>query len=120
MARILIVDDEPAVRALLGDLVSGLGHRADLASHGAEALRMFDPDGHDVVLTDLVMPGMTGLEMIDEILRRRADTEIIMISGADADLADDGRFTLLHKPMNLDRFYSALNASLDRCAAASA
>jgi CheY-like chemotaxis protein len=118
MARILIVDDEAAVRALLGDLVCGQGHCADLAANGPEALRMFDPDAHDVVLTDLLMPGMTGLELIEAILRRRADTPIIMITGADVDFSSDTRFTLLRKPLSLDLFYATLDAALARCTAA--
>jgi len=118
--HILIVEDDDPIRALFGDLVSALGHRADLARHGAEALEMFDPDLHDVVITDLMMPGMTGLEVIQEIRRRRPDTEIIVISGSDLDLvhrAEMLRAVRLQKPVDIEHFYAALNAALSRSSA---
>ena len=59
-ARILLVDDNQVVRDMLVDLVGSLGYRADAADGGAEALSLFDRGQYDVVLTDLVMPGMSG------------------------------------------------------------
>ena len=115
--HILIVEDDDPIRALFGDLVGALAHRADLARDGAEALEMFDPDLHDVVITDLLMPGMTGLDVIQELRRRRPDTEVIVISGSDLDLlhrADMLQVTRLRKPVDLDHFYAAVNAALSR------
>ena len=118
--HILIVEDDDPIRALFGDLVSALGHRADLASDGTEALAMFDPDRHDVVITDLIMPGLTGLDVIQELRRRRPDTEIIVISGSDLDLvhrAEMLRAVRLQKPVDIEHFYAALNAALSRSSA---
>jgi len=118
--HVLIVEDDDPIRALFGDLVTALGHRADLARDGAEALEMFDPDLHEVVITDLMMPGMTGLDVVQELRRRRPDTEIIVISGSDLDLAhrvEMLRVTRLQKPVDLDNFYAALNAALNRSSA---
>src|SRR2546428_1657606 len=84
--HILIVEDDDPIRALFGDLVGALGHRADLARDGAEALEMFDPDLHDVVITDLLMPGMLGLDEFQELRGRRPETEAYVIYGPDLDL----------------------------------
>jgi CheY-like chemotaxis protein len=64
MADILIVDDDHSVRTSLRLMLQGLGHEIDEAQNGAEALAAFHRRPSDLIITDLLMPGMDGFEII--------------------------------------------------------
>lgn len=81
MARILLVEDEAEIRDLLLLTLVGFGHSVVPARHGAEALQLFHCDHFDLLITDLVMPGTEGMEVIAELRRRRPALKIIAISG---------------------------------------
>jgi len=105
MASILVVDDEPNIRRMLSRVLDEEGHRTRVAAGGAEALALVEADEPDVVLLDLSMPGMDGLEVL-EALRQRAPTlPVVMISGQ-ATLGDAvratklGAFHFIEKPLN--------------------
>ena len=83
-SRILLVDDNHVVRDMLVDLVGSLGYRADAAGSGAEALALFDRGQYDVVLTDLVMPGMSGWEVLAALRQRDPQLPIIILTGTPA------------------------------------
>jgi CheY-like chemotaxis protein len=82
--RILLVDDNAVVRDMLVDLVSSLGYSADAASGGVEALALFDRGRYDIVLTDLLMPGMSGWEVLAAVRQRDPQMPIIIITGTPA------------------------------------
>src|SRR5688572_30337182 len=65
--RVLVIDDQPLLRDLLAEFLELLGHTSDLVADGPEALARFDPLVHQAVITDLLMPGMTGLEVAASI-----------------------------------------------------
>lgn len=79
--RILVVDDEPAVRHFLQIILNRLGYRVDLAAGGGQALNMVERKSYDVVLTDLVMPRVDGLEVIRGVKKSSPDTEVVVITG---------------------------------------
>jgi CheY-like chemotaxis protein len=81
MARILIVDDDDAVRALLGEVLVSFGHVVIAAHDGEEAIRLFPEARADLVITDIVMPEKEGLELMADLRRRQPDVKIIAISG---------------------------------------
>jgi sigma-B regulation protein RsbU (phosphoserine phosphatase) len=85
-ARILVVDDSPANRSALARLLHSRGYEALPAADGAEALRLLDAADIDLVLLDVLMPGQSGLEVLEEIRRTRsaADLPVIMATGLDA------------------------------------
>jgi CheY-like chemotaxis protein len=83
-ARILLVDDNAVVRDMLVDLVGSLGYSADAASGGAEALALFDRNRYDIVLTDLLMPGMSGWEVLAGVRQRDPRMPVIIITGTPA------------------------------------
>jgi CheY-like chemotaxis protein len=83
-ARILLVDDNAVVRDMLVDLVGSLGHSADAASGGVEALALFDRNRYDIVLTDLLMPGMSGWEVLVGVRQRDPQMPVIIITGTPA------------------------------------
>ena len=79
--RILVVDDEPAVRHFLEIILNRLGYRVDLAAGGGEALNMVEKKSYDVVLTDLIMPRVDGLQVIKGVKEVSPDTEVVVITG---------------------------------------
>ncbi|HEX9795258.1 MAG TPA: sigma-54 dependent transcriptional regulator [Planctomycetota bacterium] len=79
--RVLVVDDETDVRLGLQRLMERLGARVSSAASGAEALERFDADGADVVLSDLMMPGMSGAELLAQLKQRAPETEVIILTG---------------------------------------
>lgn len=81
--RILFIDDEPSILAIGSEMLSDYGYRVETFSNPSMALRMFEsaPQEVDAVLTDYAMPGMSGLQLAEAILRIRPDLPILLISG---------------------------------------
>lgn len=103
--KILLVDDNAVVRDMLVDLVGSLGYAADAASGGAEALALFDQNRYDIVLTDLLMPGMSGWEVLAAVRQRNPRIPVVIITGT-APTADDPRaaqagVAVLRKPVDV-------------------
>jgi CheY-like chemotaxis protein len=105
--RLLVVDDNPAVRAVWCESLIALGYTVTDAEDGAAALAHFDAAPFDLVLTDLWMPGMDGWTLAEAIWNR-SSVPVIVITGAagDADLerARARSVVLLHKPVHLADF----------------
>lgn len=81
MASILVVDDEPLLRQNLAKFLEIIGHTPLIASNGREALSMIRDEDVDLVLTDVNMPDMDGLELINELRGREPPLPIIVMSG---------------------------------------
>ena len=79
--RILLVDDEPDVRQSVGGMLSGMGHLVDCAADGREALRLARRRPFDVVITDLGMPAMTGIELATRLRELVPTRPIILLTG---------------------------------------
>ena len=85
---ILLVDDEEGLRRVLGLSLEDRGYKVHVAADGREALAIFDRLHPSIVLTDIKMPGMDGIDLLKAIKQRDPDTEIIMVTGhGDIDLA---------------------------------
>ncbi len=114
--RILIVDDEVDFRSTLIKRIRKRQVNASGACSGEEALEYLTAEAADVVILDLNMPGMGGLETLRQIKSRFPGTEVILLSGhASADLAiegmEAGAFDYLMKPMDIDELlYKAMDA----------
>jgi CheY-like chemotaxis protein len=112
-SRILLVDDNHVVRDMLVDLVGSLGYRADAAASGVEALALFDRGQYDVVLTDLMMPGMSGWEVLAALRQRDPQLPIIILTGTPAigdPRAAQPDVAVLRKPIDV----TALEATIKR------
>lgn len=81
MSRVLVIDDDDVVRGLIGRVLERAGHTAVLAAHGAEGIRELRRAPFDLIITDLVMPEMEGIETISVIRQTDTTTPIIAISG---------------------------------------
>ena len=106
MPNILVVDDDDAIRDTLYDLLSD-EYVCQTAETAEKALARLATDSYDVVLTDISMPGLSGLELLGHIRQRFADTPVIIISGiSDQEHAQGliklGAFDFLLKPFKLE------------------
>ena len=79
--KVLVIDDQPLLRDLLAEFLELMGHEADLVADGSEGLVRFDPLVHQAVLTDFLMPGLTGLDVAEAIRVPGCTTPIVMLSG---------------------------------------
>ena len=77
--KILVIEDEPRIRDIFAEFVELLGHEAEVAVDGRDGLARFDPLVHQIVITDFLMPGLTGLE-IAEAIRARSRTTPLPLS----------------------------------------
>jgi CheY-like chemotaxis protein len=84
MARILIVDDEEMDRVLFSDVLQGAGHEVLFAKDGHTALRIWKNSAIDLVVTDIVMPGLSGVELLEALKLEDAGAPVIAISGISA------------------------------------
>jgi CheY-like chemotaxis protein len=99
--RVLVVEDNVEVGQFSTQILQDLGYEPTLASNGNEALKLLDQaNGFDVVFSDVVMPGMSGVELGQEIRRRHPGLPVVLTSGYSHVLAEEGRhgFELLKKP----------------------
>ncbi len=80
-SRILLVDDDPRLLTVLADTLQSYGHAVTTAAKGEEAVQMFDPTLHDVVITDLGMPRMNGWEVAERIKAQSAETPVFILTG---------------------------------------
>src|SRR4051794_41058640 len=82
--RILIVDDDRFVREMLKDMLGPEGHQLDEASDGAQALAKVQTGAFDLVLLDLFMPNMSGMEALGKLRELAPDSKVVVISSLDA------------------------------------
>jgi cyclic di-GMP phosphodiesterase len=115
-ARILIIDDEPNVLSVLYSLLSG-AHQCKTATSAVEAIEYLKEETYDLVLSDIMMPGMSGLELLAEITRLSRDTVVILISGnlniqSAIEALRRGAFDYVTKPFNLSDVETAVARGL--------
>jgi CheY-like chemotaxis protein len=110
-ARVLIVEDNDGVAAAVSEMIADLGHHPRRVANADEALNIFDTEAFDIVFSDIVMPGMGGIELAREIRRRRPDFPVLLTTGyADASVAVAD--PVLHKPYQSHELQQALHAAL--------
>ncbi len=119
MPLILIVDDERAIRKTLGEILQYEGHKIEEAQDGEEALKMFASKSYDVVLCDIKMPKMDGIEFLVKAGELNPDVPIIMISGhgtieTAVDAVKKGAFDYVSKPPDLNRMLITIRNALDK------
>ncbi|MBI5099303.1 MAG: sigma-54-dependent Fis family transcriptional regulator [Nitrospirae bacterium] len=118
MQRILIIDDEPSIRELLKDFLTGKGFEVVTASDGESGLNLLKEDKFDLLLLDLMMPGMNGMDVLREIASEKIDIPAIMITAyASVSTAVEamklGAFDYITKPFVLEDVHLAIKRALD-------
>ena len=121
MHKLLIIDDERAIRNVLKDILSAEGYKIEEASDGEEGLQKLIKFNPDVVLCDIKMPKIDGIEFLEKATATHPDTPIIMVSGhGNIDTAVEavkkGAFDYISKPPDLNRLLITLRNACDRTA----
>ena len=119
MAHILIIDDERSIRNVLKDILGNEGFKVDEASDGEEGLQKFKQNAYDLVLCDIKMPKLDGLEFLDAVVATNAETPVIMISGhgnieTAVDAVKKGAYDYISKPPDLNRLLITIRNALDK------
>jgi two-component system, NtrC family, nitrogen regulation response regulator NtrX len=119
MASILIIDDEKAIRKTLTEILSYEGYKIDEASDGEEGLKRFSEKAYDIVLCDIKMPKLDGIEFLEKAKEINPDVPVIMISGhGNIDTAVEavkkGAFDYISKPPDLNRLLITLRNAVDK------
>jgi CheY-like chemotaxis protein len=119
--RILLVDDDPGVREVVGFVLGLDHHRVVEARNGKEALGRFQQEGFDLVITDYAMPEMNGQELASRLRQLKQEQRILMISGHANLLPHVGRDVdlLLGKPFSIQGLRQAIETVLQRAIQAS-
>jgi len=122
MPKILLIDDERATLDMLSLFLGAYGYCALTAENGEEGVRIFNQDNPDIVLTDIKMPGMDGIEVLKRIKSIAPDTEVIVVTGhGDMDLAIQAlnlnATDFINKPVQKEALEAALKRAEERMAA---
>lgn len=119
MAEILIIDDEKAIRKALTEILTAEGYKTDEAGDGEEGLKKFKERSYDVVLCDIKMPKLDGIEFLQKAGEANSDIPVIMISGhgnieTAVDAVKKGAFDYISKPPDLNRMLITIRNAMDR------
>jgi len=119
MSKILVIDDERAIRNTLKEVLEYEKYEVDLAEDGPTGLEMFSANSYDIVLCDIKMAKMDGIEVLGKIEEASSATPVVMISGhGNIDTAVEaikkGAFDFLEKPLDLNRLLITIRNAMDK------
>ena len=115
---VLIVDDEPSILQSLGGLLTDEGFEVISATNGYEALKIIDAESPDLVLLDIWMPGIDGIETLKEIKKSHPFLPVIIISGhgtieTAVRATKLGAYNFIEKPLSIDKIIVTINNALN-------
>jgi len=118
MSRILVIDDEKSIRNTLKDILGYEKYLVDDAQDGMEGLRLVKENRYDVILCDIKMPRMDGIEVLEQVLKE-TDIPVIMISGhgtidTAVEAIKKGAYDYISKPLDLNRLLVTVRNAIDR------
>ncbi len=118
MTRILVIDDERSIRRTLRDILEYEKYAVDDAEDGISAIELVKEKAFDVILCDIKMPGMDGLELLDHLFQY-TDAPVVMISGhgtieTAVDALKKGAYDYIAKPLDLNRLLVTIRNALDK------
>ena len=119
MAKILVIDDERSIRNTLKEVLEYENHEIDTAVDGPEGIEMFGKGKYELVLCDIKMPNMDGIEALEKLMELPGNAPIVMISGhGSIDTAVEaikkGAFDFIEKPLDLNRLLITIRNALER------
>ena len=117
LGRILVIDDDPEVVGLFTDYFCDAGYQVVTAGHGGDGLMLAAFERPDVVLLDIRMAGLDGLEVLEELLAQWPALPVVMVSGAgESELAQQcltrGAFDYVSKPFELEHVHRCVAAAI--------
>lgn len=119
MSKILVIDDERSIRNTLKDILEYEKYEVDLAEDGNKGIEKVRGAEYDIVLCDIKMPGLDGIEVLERLNALAPDTPVVMISGhGNIDTAVDsikkGAFDFIEKPLDLNRLLITIRNAMDK------
>ena len=119
MGKILIIDDEKSIRRTLKEILEFQKYQIEEAQDGMEALNLLRTNHFDLVLCDIKMPKMDGIEILEKICAMDADIPVVMISGHGTidnavEAVKKGAFDFIAKPLDLNRLLVTIKNALDK------
>ncbi len=119
MNHIMIIDDEEDILEMLSDVIQRWGYLPIIARDGEDALKKFKEVDVDLVLSDIRMPKIDGISLLERIKRIRPQTVVILLTGypsieSAVRAMKDGAFDYLTKPINLDELHVKIERGLER------
>jgi putative two-component system response regulator len=121
MSRILVIDDEDVIRLLVVEILEAVGHKVTSAENAERALQLLDDAEFDLIVSDVVMPGLSGLELLELVRARRASLPVVLVTGAGtydtlSQALTRGAAGLVTKPFAHTELQSAVEHALERAA----
>ncbi len=119
MARILIIDDERSIRNTLKDILEFEGYKIDLAENGKMGVQMALSTTYDLIFSDIKMPEMDGIELLETLHKEEVEAPIVMISGhgnieTAVECIKGGAFDFIEKPVDLNRLLITTKNALEK------
>ena len=112
--NILLVDDDPSIIEILADLITIFGYNSDTAQNGMEAIEKLKEHSYNIVLTDMMMPGMSGMDLLKHINNNYPQIKVMVVTGYDrsftyTDVIQAGASDFISKPFNTDELEAKIN-----------
>ena len=119
MARILVIDDQRSIRNTLKDILEYEKHEVVTAENGEEGVEIFEKEKPDIILCDIKMPNMDGMEVLEKITTIPHEAPVIMISGhGNIDTAVEaikkGAYDFIEKPLDLNRLLVTIRNAIEK------
>jgi len=119
MAKILVIDDERAIRRSVKEILEFEKHQVDEAEDGVSALALALKNNYDVILSDIKMPGMDGIELLSKLTESACESTVIMMSGHGSietavDAVKKGAYDYLAKPIDLNRLLVTIRNAMEK------
>jgi DNA-binding NtrC family response regulator len=117
-ASLLIVEDEEKMRELLQKILTTDGYRVKTASNGSEALAMIEETPFDIVLSDVKMPGLNGIELLKAVKKITAETYVVIMTAfgtidSAVEAMKQGAFDYVSKPFKMDEIRILMNKIME-------
>lgn len=121
MLKILVIDDERSIRNTLKDILGFEGYQVELAENGMIGTDLVRSTDFDIILCDIKMPDMDGIEALEKIMKIKPESTVVMISGhgtidAAVEAIKKGAFDFIEKPLDLNRLLITLRNASDKTA----
>ena len=119
MPRILIIDDEKSIRRTLREILEYENFKVEEAQDGLEGLNIALKEKFDIILCDIKMPKMDGMEALEKLIEAAVDAPVVMISGhgnieTAVEAVKKGAYDFIQKPLDLNRLLVTIRNALDK------